>query len=309
MSPSSLRTPIVLVAGVALAATSAFALHAWRADAWPGDVDTTFVPIRPCRLLDTRPAPDHVGPHSAFNANDTKTIQAVGTNGACTIPDDASGLSLNVTSTNATAPTFLTIWPEGERPLASSLNPFPGEPPTPNAVNTPLSARGAFNIYNSRGSVNVLVDVNGYYTKSSLKDLDWWTSDLYSAQPFVVTANTSDVLGPPGIVNVAVEAAHDGHVTVISTVAFASWDPDGGEQAECVIVDSTSVPIVVHPSIESYQVVQAPSGQPMSGSLSLTRTFSISSGTTAEYALFCSYSPTGGQVAAANLTAIFTPSY
>jgi len=43
-------------------------------------------------------------------------------------------LALNVTAIGATAPTFLTVWPGGTRPTASSLNPVPGQPPTPNGV-------------------------------------------------------------------------------------------------------------------------------------------------------------------------------
>jgi len=76
-----------------------------------------------------------------------------------------------VTAVDASAPTFLTIWPDGNRPLASNLNPFPGEPPTPNAVSTSLSPSGTFNIYNLAGSVDVIVDVSGYYTPTSLLTL------------------------------------------------------------------------------------------------------------------------------------------
>ena len=114
-------------------------------------------------MIDTRSGDDRVGPHGTFSADDAETIQARGTNGRCTIPADAIGLGLNVTALDATQPTFLTIWPEGTRPLASSLNPSPGEPPTPNAVTTPLSTTGTFAIYNRQGSVNVIVDVIGYH--------------------------------------------------------------------------------------------------------------------------------------------------
>ena len=51
-----------------------------------------------------------------------------------------------------------------DRPSASSLNPSPGQPPTPNAVNTQLSSGGEFSIFNRAGSVDVIVDINGYYT-------------------------------------------------------------------------------------------------------------------------------------------------
>ena len=85
-------------------------LQAWRVDAAPGDVDSTFVPMTACRLMDTRPAPERIGPNGTLSTADTTTLQATGTNGNCAIPTDAVGLSMNVTALNATAGGFLTFW-------------------------------------------------------------------------------------------------------------------------------------------------------------------------------------------------------
>jgi hypothetical protein len=109
-------------------------ISAWQADATPGDDDTTFVPITPCRRADTRPAPDRIGTQGTVAPDDTTTLAVRGTNGARTIPSDAVGVSSNVAAVNMTAPlTLLTNWPDETRPLASSLNPTAGQPPTPNA--------------------------------------------------------------------------------------------------------------------------------------------------------------------------------
>ena len=52
---------------------------------------------------------------------------------------------------------YLTIWPDQvAQPNASSLNPSPGQPPIPNAVTTPLSGAGRFNVFNYSGSVQVI---------------------------------------------------------------------------------------------------------------------------------------------------------
>jgi hypothetical protein len=130
-----------------------------------------LVPITPCRIIDTRPA-HQVGPRSTpLGTADTHTVTAHGTNGDCTIPTDAVALSMNVTAVQATLPTFLTIWATGEpMPDASSLNPFPGQPPAPNAVSTELSPDGRFDIYNLQGDVHVLADVNGYYVDHTHDD-------------------------------------------------------------------------------------------------------------------------------------------
>ncbi len=125
-----------------------------------------LVPIEPCRLVDTRPGTSRVGPRSSrLGAADTFRIDAQETATGCTgrIPAGALSLSLNVTAIGATELTFLTIWAGGTRPTASSLNPSPGAPPTPNAVTVDLSVDQDFLVYNDLGSLDLVVDVNGYY--------------------------------------------------------------------------------------------------------------------------------------------------
>lgn len=124
------------------------------------------MPIEACRVADTRPA-FNVGPRNTpLGAEETHTIDAHGDNGNCVgIPTSATGLVLNVTALDATSATFLAVWASGAtRPTVSSLNPAPGQPPTPNAVTTQLSTSGAFDIFNKAGTVDVIVDINGFYT-------------------------------------------------------------------------------------------------------------------------------------------------
>ena len=130
----------------------------------PADA-TTFVAITPCRVIDTRPE-FNVGPNSSpLGVGEIHTVKTHGSNGNCTgIPVEAVAISMNMTTVGATAPTFLTVWAaDAPQPEASSLNPTPGAPPTPNAVTTELNGAGEFNIYNLAGNVHVLADINGYY--------------------------------------------------------------------------------------------------------------------------------------------------
>jgi hypothetical protein len=126
---------------------------------------TSFVPITPCRLFDTRPGVDNVGPRSTpLGPLETFTVTARGSTGNCTIPTAATGLVTNITAVGPTAPTFLTLWPTGaQQPFTSNLNPTPGSPPTPNAVTVDLSESGQFSVFNAQGSVNVFADIVGYY--------------------------------------------------------------------------------------------------------------------------------------------------
>ena len=125
----------------------------------PSDA-VTFVPIEPCRLFDTRPGDFNVGGRtSPLGPDETFTAQATGDNGECTgIPSSATGLGLNVTAVDPSAATVLTIWGDGDRPNASSLNPTPGSPPTPNAVTSGLTGAGELKVWNAFGSVHLLAD-------------------------------------------------------------------------------------------------------------------------------------------------------
>ena len=142
------------------------------ADVSSGD-RPVLIQITPCRLADTRPAPNNVGPRvGKLGPGETETFDVHEATTKCVskIPTDAVGLSLNVTALNATSKSFFTIWPSGALPLASSLNPAPGEPPTPNAVATPVDA-GKFNVYNNKGNSDIVIDINGYYVNHNHDDL------------------------------------------------------------------------------------------------------------------------------------------
>lgn len=134
-----------------------------------------FIPINPCRLLDTRPS-TNVGPQNGPIGATTLSFVAHGSNGECTrasasaIPTDAVGLSMNVTAIRPSERTFLTFWGGGGNPGTANLNPEPGQSPTPNSVNTPLSGTGTFNLRNNAGSVHVTIDVNGYYADHNHDD-------------------------------------------------------------------------------------------------------------------------------------------
>ena len=142
-----------------------------------------YVPIEPCRLADTRPAPTTVGPRATpLGAGETYKLSGWGSVGDCTLPTGTTGLSLNVTAVGATLPTFLTLFPgDASLPDASHLNPIPGAPPTPNAVNVDLDTSGEFNIYNLQGLVNVIIDVVGYYDDHHHDDRYYQKSEVDTA--------------------------------------------------------------------------------------------------------------------------------
>jgi len=172
----SKRNISTFTAGALLAsALTVTGMQSWQAGAAPGDDDTTFVPVPPCRLFDTRPGPDNVGPRSTpISQTETFTTQVTGSNGDCVgIPNDATAVAFNVTTVNPTNDSFLTLFPADliTPPLASNLNWIAGQPPTPNKVDVKLSPDGKVSLYNNTGTVDVIADIVGYYTPSSLIEI------------------------------------------------------------------------------------------------------------------------------------------
>lgn len=126
---------------------------------------SVFVPISPCRLLDTRPGSDNVGPRStAIGEGETYVVAVRGTNGNCTIPSDATAIVMNTTAITPTTASFITLFPaDVTRPLAANLNTVAGGAPTPNLVTVQLSDVGEVAIFNLKGSVHIAGDITGYY--------------------------------------------------------------------------------------------------------------------------------------------------
>lgn len=170
------RSVVWFVLGVVVAALVGSALAAGSAGAAPGDTDATFVPTAPCRLFDFRPGAEPADgkktPLAAGEAN-VHTQQVTGNVGDCVVPPEAVSVSMNVTIAGPTARSHLRVFPADEAtPNASSLNWLPGQAPTPNKVDVKLSPDGKFKLFNFDGTVNVLADVVGYYTDSSLTEID-----------------------------------------------------------------------------------------------------------------------------------------
>ena len=165
------RTLLISLAVAATATVAGVAVQqSVSADVSSGD-RPVLIQITPCRLADSRPTAA-VGPQvGKVGPGQTVVYDAFAATGECAgrIPADAVGLSTNVTALGATEISFLTFWPTGQRPNSSSLNPAPGEPPTPNAVATTIDS-GKFNVYNNLGETHVLIDVNGYYVNHDHDD-------------------------------------------------------------------------------------------------------------------------------------------
>lgn len=115
--------------------------------------DSGFEGSTPSRLVDTR-LTRPLGGSRVLNVP-LRGVQ----NG---VPDSARVAILNVTALRSTQQSFLTVYPGSTRPNASNVNFAPGAT-VPNLVIATIGTDGSINIFNSTGSVDILVDVLGWF--------------------------------------------------------------------------------------------------------------------------------------------------
>jgi hypothetical protein len=121
-------------------------------------VGATYHPITPVRVLDSRGPVGGWG--SKVNYTSPRTLAIAGSNG---VPATASAVVMNVTATESTMESYLTVYPKGTaKPNASNLN-FAAGQIVPNLVTVKLGVAGSVEIATSNGSTHVVADVVGYY--------------------------------------------------------------------------------------------------------------------------------------------------
>ena len=126
-----------------------------------------FTPLVPVRLFDSRPLEAQGAVEvvkQRYGGGNVLTVHVLGAGGAGAAGVPLSGVgavSLNVTVVDPVAAGFVTVFPCGDRPLASSLNFAVGET-VPNAVIAPLSVSGDVCLFASQDTF-LLADVNGWF--------------------------------------------------------------------------------------------------------------------------------------------------
>ncbi len=126
-----------------------------------------FIPVTPCRSVDTRPQHGGKGP---IQGNTSQSFVIPGT---CGIPTTAAAYSLNITVVPHGSLGYLTVWPTGlAQPLVSTLNSVDGRVKADAAI-VPAGANGAISIFANMSigapaaSTDVIVDINGYFVPAS----------------------------------------------------------------------------------------------------------------------------------------------
>ncbi|MFE5582304.1 beta strand repeat-containing protein [Kitasatospora sp. NPDC056531] len=119
-----------------------------------------YVAFGPTRLLDSRDGSGtpQVGAYS------TTRVQVAGANG---IPAGATAAVLNVTVTGTTGAGHVTVFGDGSAaPTTSNVNYMAGQT-VPNMVVAPVGAGGYVDLVNAGPSLDLVVDITGYFVRSS----------------------------------------------------------------------------------------------------------------------------------------------
>ena len=171
---ASLALASFLLAGLALGGET---IANWRAPAtWtpPRSSGVTtlsetppvpFIPITPCRVADTRGN----GFTGAFGPPSigAGTQRSFPIGGQCGIPTGASAVSFNFAALNVSQAGDLRVYPAGGAvPTVSTLNYNANTPNIANAAVVPLGTGSAIRVQADAANIDLIIDVNGYYSST-----------------------------------------------------------------------------------------------------------------------------------------------
>ncbi|MFE5678336.1 peptidoglycan recognition protein [Streptomyces erythrochromogenes] len=124
----------------------------------------THMNVGPKRVLDTRGGTGGV-PTAPVGPGGVLDLDLSAVDGL-PAPDGLTAVVLNVTATNPTQPSFVSVYPNGTtRTSASNLN-FTAGQTIPNLVIVPV-VNGKVSFYNNAGTVDLIADITGYFTPSN----------------------------------------------------------------------------------------------------------------------------------------------
>jgi len=155
-----------------------------------------FIPVTPCRLVDTR------NPNGQFGgppiSGGTSRSFPIPQQTPCDIPSNAAAYSLNVTVVPHSTLGYLTIWPTGEaQPYVSTMNSPDGRVKA-NAAIVPAGTSGAVSVYVT-DTTNVIIDIDGYFAPAASGTYQFYTLTPCRVVDTRQGSNQPQGLGPPSL--------------------------------------------------------------------------------------------------------------
>ncbi|MTD15927.1 hypothetical protein GIS00_18490 [Nakamurella sp. YIM 132087] len=149
------------------AATVTPAVFEPQVRALPAKADHVFVPLAPCRIVDTRVNSTPLGSEVARNYYVGGTFGFApqgGKSGGCGVPTTAVAVSAIVTAVDPSNRGFLRAWPTNQSEPASTLLNY-GTISTGTGATVPIAITSgpALRVKNYAGPTDLVIEVNGYY--------------------------------------------------------------------------------------------------------------------------------------------------
>jgi hypothetical protein len=162
----------------------------------PGAVprlESVYVPIRPCRIADTRVSSAGILKHNSTRPFYVRGAAGFtgqgGTHGGCGIPTAATGVSVNATVTGATATGYMANYPAGTTLPLSNFNFYTKVANSTSNPTFSLAAAGtepSVLIHTSnQTNAHLILDVTGYYAPQ-IEALINPAGSIYSGSPRVL---------------------------------------------------------------------------------------------------------------------------
>ena len=212
----------------------------------PAIAGARYTALNPVRLLDTRTGTG--APRARVVTGGVVDLRVAGTAG---VPADATAVVLNVTGVTPSAATDLRVYPTPVTPTpvptVSNLNLAAGSTRA-NLVTVPIGNNGRVRLRNSKGSVDLLADLAGFYAPTA-------ASSFTPLQPTRLL-DTRKALGTPtttpvpagGLLDLQVSGpggrVPDGATAVILTVTAVAATTGTDVRAYPTPADTATVPIV-----------------------------------------------------------------
>lgn len=153
-----------------------------------------FIPVTPCRVIDTRP--------SFAPGGSTRDVNLPAS--TCGVPSTARAYSLIITVVPRRPLSFLTVYPTGQqRPLVSTLNAFEGQIIANSAI-VPAGSNGSISVFVT-DDTDFIIDVYGYFTDFTAPGalLFYPTTPCRVIDTRPESGGTGSAFGPPAITGAA----------------------------------------------------------------------------------------------------------
>jgi hypothetical protein len=202
-SPARSTASVGLLSAGQISAAQLSAAQMVVAPATPQDL---YVPIKPCRVVDTRVqvGPIGSGVTRTYYVNGTSGFAPQGgASGGCGVPAGAVGVTATLSAVTPSHAGYLRAWAAGgAEPGATLLNYGTGNTSTGTSVQVKSGTGKNLAVKNYGGPTQLVIDVTGYYIPqiharvTNAGVLDWSTSPVLSASRlqagiFVVTVDRS----------------------------------------------------------------------------------------------------------------------